>query len=206
MLPIITVGLSAAGRDVAERIAAGRLVTHYASADEAINVLRGADDEGYPIADEEPGGYKAHVLYGDDAFGQIITGSRNVAVPSRVEVLGVRGILTDTMGDSLYKARRMSDGTPEERSVHVQAAQVMQLIRANLWLVVDQLPMSRDWQKAAERQLSDQEDRVERGPVPIDPDAGANAVRELARAQTLKERGEFRPALFEDQNQARYRR
>ena len=206
MLPIITIGLTPAGRDVVERISGGRDTRHFESADDAAQYLL-TDQTSIPgvIIQQESNGtdYRTHVIYGDDSFGPIITGTHNQTVPSKIPVSGLVGIVTDSLGDHLYSSRRVVQGTPEERQVQTLAAQVLQLLPVQMLLVADQLPTSPGWQAAAVRMLESAEDRVLHELPPVDPAAGADAARELARLGTLVERGESRPGLFEERDRAR---
>lgn len=206
MLPIITLGLSPAGRDVVERIAGGRSVSHYESAEDAIQYLftDQTADPGEVIPLEQNGvSYRAHVIYGDASFGPIVTSTLGSTTASLVPVSGMIAMITDSMGDNLYGTRRVVHGSPEDRQVHTLAAQALQLLPVQMLLVVDQLPSSRGWEAAAVRMLESAEDRVLKELPPIDPDAGADAARELERLATLTERGETRPGHFEEIDRAR---
>lgn len=206
MLPIITIGLSPAGRDVVERISGGREVTHYESADDAAQYLF-TDQTSHPgdfIPLEDNGtDYRAHVVYGDDSFGPVVTSTLDSTIVTRIPVSGMVSIITDSMGDNLYSSRRVVNGTPEDRQIRTLAAQAMALLSPQMLLVVDQLPTSRGWEAAAVRMLESAEDRVLKELPPIDPDAGRDAARELERLGTLVERGETRPGHFEELDRAR---
>lgn len=206
MLPIITIGLSQAGRDVVERIAGGREVTNYESADDAAQYLF-TDQTSHPgpFIPLEPNGvdYRAHIVYGDDSYGPVVTATLGSTAVTQVPVSGMVALITDSMGDNLYGSRRVVGGTPESRQVQTLAAQAMSLLHPQMLLVVDQLPTSRGWEAAAVRMLESAEERVLNELPPIDPTAGADAAREMARLGTLVDRGEARPGFFEDQDRAR---
>lgn len=209
MLPIITIGLSPAGRDVVERIAGGREVTHYESADDAAQYLL-TDQTGDPgsVIPLEPNGvdYRTHVIYGDDSYGPVVTATLGSAAVTQIPVSGMVALITDSMGDNLYGSRRVVAGSPEDRQIQTLAAQAMSLLHPQMLLVVDQLPTSRGWEAAAVRMLESAEERVFNELPPLDLTAAADAAREMARLGTLVARGEARPGFFEEQDRARHGR
>jgi hypothetical protein len=212
MLPIITIGLSPAGRDVVERIAGGREVTHHESADDAAQYLladkTGQSEYPNPFIPLEPNGtdYRAHIVYGDDSYGPVVTATLGSTAITHIPVSGMVALITDSMGDNLYGSRRVVAGSPEDRQIQTLAAQAMSLLHPQMLLVVDQLPTSRGWEAAAVRMLESAEERVFNELPPLDMTAAADAAREVARLGTLVARGEARPGFFEEQDRARHGR
>jgi hypothetical protein len=204
MLPIITVGLTAAGRAAVERIPGDRGVAHYDTAEEALWDLPTDSNPTVSTAELDADGRKwlVHVIYGDDAIGPLLAHTNMSTIPVEVPATGLIMVVTDSLGDDQYKPRKVIDGTPESREVTRQAVGAVERLHAQAFLVVDQLHETPHWPAAIEHQLLRAEEI--RPPVgAVDQTAARDAAQQVAALNAMVARGQHRPGLFEEQDRAR---
>jgi hypothetical protein len=116
LLPIVTIGLTESCVPLAERIAGSRVVTHFPDLEAAMWQL----GDTYAASVGEPNGvvepvavlgedgetWHCHVIYGEGAFGPVITAKRAVLLPHS----GVTFALVDTFGLDQGRPRRVREG------------------------------------------------------------------------------------------------
>jgi hypothetical protein len=209
MLPIITVGLTPAGRAAAERIPGDRTLAHYDTAEEALwtigneNVTGETGDPSEPVQlDDDGRKWLAHVIYGDDAIGPLLAHTVADTKPVEVPCTGLIMVVTDSLGDDQFSPRRIIDGTPESREVTRQAAGAVGRLHAQALLVVDQLHETPHWPAAIEHQLQRAEEQ--RPPTSaVDQTAAADASRAVNQLNAMIARGQHRPGHFEERGRRR---
>lgn len=195
MLPIITIGLTDAGKDAVERISKGREVAHFADAEEAAWRLVDGDEGLLSELDRAADGrWHAHAVYGDLAFGPILTSPNpyKSATPLVVPVTGVVALVTDTLGADQFEARRVVEGQPEERSIRKSAVEVLQLLGAQHLIVIDQLDAAGAWATSTQGVLARYDSMAKEVRPPEDPNAAATALAEQRRANLMLKRGQVR--------------
>lgn len=199
MLPIITVGLTDAARAVVERISGDRGAAHYETAEEALWDLPTDSNPTVAQATLDPDGehWRVHVIYGDHALGHLLTHTKLDTRPDRVPNVGANLIVTDSIGGDPTAARRVVDGTPEERSITRSAVEAVSLLKARALLVVDQLGDNPNWPEAVKRVLDTAEERPAVAASGEHP--GVEAGAEMRRLEALRAQGQTRPAYFEGQ-------
>jgi hypothetical protein len=209
MLPIITVGLTPAGRAVVERIPGDRPVQHHENAEEAAwslgndAVTGGEATPGEPVQLDADGvKWLAHIVYGDDAIGPLLAHTDQSTAVVQIPATGLIMIVTDSLGDDQYKPRRVIDGTPESREVTRQAVGAVSRVHAQAFLVVDQLHETPHWPAAIEHQLLRAEE-TRPAVAPVDPTDAADAARQVSQLNAMVARGQHRPGVFEEQDKAR---
>lgn len=205
MLPIITVGLSPAGRAAVERIPGDRPLQHYDDAEGAAwslgndNITGGSNTPGEPVQLDTDGvKWLAHIIYGDNAIGPLLAHTAQSTAVVEVPVSGLVMVVTDTMGDDQFAPRRMVDGTPESREVTRQFAAAVERLHAQAFLAVDTLPTIPGWPAAIEHQLLRTEERRQ-GAATIDPTAARDAAAQVQRLNAMLAQGQHRPGYFEQQ-------
>jgi hypothetical protein len=126
LLPIITIGLTELARPVAEDIADGRGVWHFANHEDALWKLTTDAEEclaetpagipplGEQIAalDDDGITWFCHVIYGEGVLGEILTRQ-----PEMLPIKGSRLVIIDSLPDDQGAPRRVRDGQPAELSV-----------------------------------------------------------------------------------------
>jgi hypothetical protein len=201
MLPIITVGLSEAALAVMDRIPGDRGQAHYDTAEEALWDFGSVSNPTVAQVSLDARGrlWSCHVFYGDRALGPLLTATKESTVPTRVPAQGLKVVITDTLGSDPTKAVRVVEGQPEPRiPPHLAGVEVVKLIQAGAFLVVDQLAENPSWPDAIAKQLDNAEPGPEGGELGFVP--GEEARVELARAAELRSRGMARPGYFEQEN------
>jgi hypothetical protein len=209
MLPIITVGLTPAGRAAVERIPGDRPVQHHETAEEAAwslgndRVTGGSETPGEPVQLSADGvKWLAHIVYGDDAIGPLLAHTDQSTAVVEVPVTGLVMVVTDSLGDDQFQPRRVIDGTPESREVTRMAVGAVERLHAQAFLVVDQLGQTPHWPGAIQHQLARAEEI--RPPVaPVDPTDARDAAQQVDQLNAMIARGQHRPGLFEEQDKAR---
>jgi hypothetical protein len=131
MIPIVTIGLDAAARVVADRISGGRGVTHYDTAETAeysmadvLDAHLEYDSYGGPIEPDDlvaaltVDKWVCHVIYGESAFGLALTATKSNPTPIRLDHTGYTLALVATLGEDPGKPRRVRDGQADARADH----------------------------------------------------------------------------------------
>lgn len=205
MLPIITVGLTAAGRAAVERIPGGREIHHYEGAEPALWGLPGDPGRGDPpVAQLDTDGrkWRIHVIYGDDAIGPLLAHTSMRAAPVEVPAIGLIMVVTDSLGDDQFASRKVIDGTPESREVTRMAVGAVERLHAQAFLVVDQLSATPHWPGAIEHQLLRAEE-ARPAVGSLDQTAARDAAQQVDQLKAMIARGQHRPGLFEEQDRQR---
>jgi hypothetical protein len=201
MLPIITVGLSEAARAVMDRIPGERGQAHYATAEEALWDFGSVNNPTVADISLDANGrlWSCHVFYGDDALGPLLTATAETTVPTRVPAQGLCAVVTDTIGSDPTKALRIVHGQVERRvPPSLIGVEAVAVLRASVFLVVDQLAVNPSWPAAVEKMLNNAEPAPDGETLGFVP--GAEARTELAKAAELRSRGMARPGHFEQEN------
>lgn len=204
MLPIITVGLTPAGRAAVERIPGDRGIAHYETAEEALWDLPGESNPTVATAELDAGGrkWRIHVIYGDDAIGPLLAATEQRTIPVEVPATGLIMVVTDSLGDDQFEPRRVIDGTPESREITRQAVGAVERLHAQAFLVVDQLADTPHWPAAIEHQLNRAEE-LRPAVGAVDQTAARDAAAQVAALNSMVARGQHRPGLFEEQDRER---
>jgi hypothetical protein len=192
MLPIITVGLTAASLAVVERISGDRGCAHYDTAEEALWDLPTDNNPTVAGIDLAADGehWTCHVIYGDDALGALLTHTELDPRPTRIPCNGLVTVITDSLGDDQLAPRRVIDGTPESRAITRSAVEAVQLLRAQAFLIVDQLDMAGDWRASMGYAFNRAEELTAMtGPLLLDRNPGADAARALGVLAERTQRG-----------------
>lgn len=123
MLPIITIGLTDAARPIAEDIADGRGVWHFANNEDALWTLSDSWDRHFREVSGVPGflpeavaaldgdgeTWFCHVIYGENILGEV-----NTREPELLPIKGGRLVIIDNLGEDQGAPRRVRDGQPEQ--------------------------------------------------------------------------------------------
>jgi hypothetical protein len=126
LLPIITIGLTEAAKSVAEDIADGRGVWHFANHEDALWTLHDAADRqahehvepsdlahgAVAALDDDGVTWFCHVIYGEGVLGEMTTRQ-----PELLPLKGSRLVIIDSLPDDQGTPRRVRDGQPAELSV-----------------------------------------------------------------------------------------
>jgi hypothetical protein len=126
LLPIITIGLTELAKPVAENIADGRGVWHFANHEDALWTLQDAADRqahehvepsdlahgAVAALDDDGETWFCHVIYGEHILGEMITRQ-----PEMLPIKGYRLVIIDSLPDDQGAPRRVRDGRPAELSV-----------------------------------------------------------------------------------------
>lgn len=202
MLPIITVGLSEAARAVMDRIPGDRGKAHYATAEEALWDFGSVSNPTVAQIELDAKGqaWSCHVFYGDKALGPLLTATKESTVPTRVPCQGLNAVITDTIGSDPTKALRVINGEVERRiPPQMIGVEAVAVLRASVFLAVDQLSQNPSWPEAVSKMLDNAEPPAEWETAGLGFVPGEEARVELARLEELRSRGQTRPGHFEAQ-------
>lgn len=203
MLPIITIGLTDAARAVMERIPGDRGQAHYATAEEALWDFGSVSNPTVAQISLDAKGrlWSCHVFYGSNALGPLLTATKESTVPTRVPCQGLKAVITDTIGSDPRQAVRIVAGEAERRvPPEMIGVEAVAVLRAGVFLVVDQLSQNPSWPDAVRVMLENAEAQPDGGTLGFVP--GEEARVELAKLEELRKRGQTRPGHFEEQDKA----